>query len=206
MDGTMTLRGRVGTDLQTSRTKTGTLCVRFRLAVSQWRRTDSGNYEELGVRWYSIRAWGRLAEYVLPSVRKGDPVVIVGRPMANAWTDGAGEIRSDLVFNAVAMGHDLSFGTATFHKRGGPAPTITEPAYLNEGAPQASVSTQASPPGSEYRSDFHAPENAEQAQEQTLDSGTQQAPADQADAQEGAFHSSYDTHEALEHSEQLPAA
>ncbi len=154
MDATMTLRGRVGTDLQTSRSKTGALCVRFRLAVSQWRRTDSGNYEELGVRWYSIRAWGRLAEYVLPSVRKGDPLLVVGRPTANAWADASGEIRSDLVFNAVSIGHDLNFGTSGFRKGGGSAPVITEPAYLPAEESEISLSSVATPAGSEFRMDY----------------------------------------------------
>lgn len=147
MESTMTLRGRVGTDLTTSRTKTGTLCVRFRLAVSQWRRTDNGNYEELGVRWYSIRAWGRLAEYVLPSIRKGDPVLIVGRPVAQGWIDGEGEVRTDLVFNALTVGHDLNWGTSTFYRKGGGVPQIVEKAHI-------SMDTQASPKGSEYRTDY----------------------------------------------------
>lgn len=158
VDTTMTLRGRVGTDLQTSRTKTGTLCVRFRLAVAQWRRTDSGDYEEIGVRWYSIRAWGRLADYVLPSIRKGDPVIVIGRPSANAWADHEGEIRADLVFTAVAVGHDLNYGMTRFNKHGGTMPVVgeapqgtasSEPSMTNK--TKVSVSTEATPADSEFR-------------------------------------------------------
>lgn len=195
MDATMTLRGRVGTDLHTSRSKTGALCVRFRLAVSQWRRTDSGNYEELGVRWYSVRAWGRLAEYVLPSVRKGDPLVIVGRPTANAWTDGAGEIRSDLVFNAVTIGHDLNFGTSNFRKGGGSAPVITEPAYLSTEESQISISAETTPPGSEFRvehpSEQVTREHMPREQVNRGNSVEHESTDSDLSADEGVFHDAY---------------
>lgn len=141
MEGTLTLRGRVGTDLTTVKTKSGTLGIRFRLAVTQWRRTDQGGYEDLGARWYSVRAWGKLARYTLASIRKGDPVVVVGRPQAQAWTNHAGEILSDLLISAQIIGHDLNFGTTSFYKNGGQVPPLMDasPEPVSSDAPPAAA-------------------------------------------------------------------
>lgn len=92
--------------------------VRFRIAVPQWRRTDSGDYEDLEPRWYTVRAWDRLAQNITTSLSKGQPVIVVGRPVSNAWVDSNGQIHSEIVINATAVGHDLSQGSAMFFKRG----------------------------------------------------------------------------------------
>lgn len=198
MDGTLTLRGRVGTDLLTLRTKDGTLGVRFRLAVTQRRRTDAGSYEALGTRWYSIRAWGRLAHYTLACVHKGDPIIMVGRPHAQAWTNSDGEVMSDLGITAHIIGHDLNYGTATFYKNGGKAPELehgladstnsqTGP-VAQETSSQVVISTQTTPENSEYRSDY-------QSQQHALETGESQV-SNSSDAESlGAFNERYETFE-----------
>lgn len=115
---TLTFRARIGSDLTSSRTTRGVPVVRFRIAVPQWRRTDSGDYEDLEPRWYTVRAWDRLAQNIATSLSKGQPVIVVGRPVSNAWVDSNGQIHSEIVINASAVGHDLSMGSAMFFKRG----------------------------------------------------------------------------------------
>ncbi|WP_165215236.1 single-stranded DNA-binding protein [Schaalia sp. ZJ1691] len=113
-DTTMTLRGRVGTQLKIYRTQSGQLIARFRLAVPRWRITDSGEFVEERTRWYSVSAWDRLAENLVPSLVKGDPVVVVGRPVASGWTDREGNARAELTINAQTVGHDLTKGKTRF--------------------------------------------------------------------------------------------
>lgn len=115
---TLTFRARIGSDLTSARTTRGVPVVRFRIAVPQWRRTDSGDYEDLEPRWYTVRAWDRLAQNATTSLSKGQPVIVVGRPVSNAWVDSNGQIHSEIVINATAIGHDLSMGSAMFFKRG----------------------------------------------------------------------------------------
>lgn len=115
---TLTFRARIGSDLTSARTTRGVPVVRFRIAVPQWRRTDSGDYEDLEPRWYTVRAWDRLAQNIATSLSKGQPVIVVGRPVSNAWVDSNGQIHSEIVINATAIGHDLSMGSAMFFKRG----------------------------------------------------------------------------------------
>ena len=60
-DTTITLRGRVGTDLSKTTTQNGRLTVRFRLAVTNWFATAEGVLTQGRTNWYTIRAWDRLA-------------------------------------------------------------------------------------------------------------------------------------------------
>lgn len=114
----MVLRGRVGTELTLSRPENGegrTFC-RFRMVAPRSRRRDNGEWEDMDPLWYTVRAWGALAENMAMSLRKGQPIVIVGRPTAHAWVDSAGELRSELAINAFTAGHDLGMGSS-FYKR-----------------------------------------------------------------------------------------
>ncbi len=110
----VTLRGRIGTDPRTGETPRGVKTLRFRLAVPQWRVTDAGGLEEKETRWYTVQLWGRLAHNANGSLGKGQPIVVIGKPSAHAWADQSGEIRSELVINAYAVGHDMSYGKSIF--------------------------------------------------------------------------------------------
>lgn len=115
-DTSITLRGRIGTDLRVNRTAGGQLVSRFRLAVPKWRVNDAGEFSQEQTLWYSVVTWGRLAQNLVASVAKGDPVIVHARPSAQAWTDREGKIRTELVMTAHTVGHDLSKGTAEFVK------------------------------------------------------------------------------------------
>lgn len=138
----MVLRGRVGTELTLSRPENGegrTFC-RFRMVVPRSRRRDNGEWEDMDPLWYTVRAWGSLAENMAMSLRKGQPVVVAGRPVAHAWVDGAGELRSELAINAFTAGHDLGMGTS-FYKRMVPGATFTDSENTN------TIVTRPSPVG-----------------------------------------------------------
>lgn len=109
---TLTLRGRIATDLRTYTTSQGTLSARFRLAVPQWRITDAGTFEERDPHWYTVRIWDRLASHAVASIRKGTPVIVVGKPTTRAWSDENGQPRAELVVNAQSVGIDLAYGVA----------------------------------------------------------------------------------------------
>lgn len=117
-DTTITLRGRVGTDLAATRTKNGQMTVRFRLAVTNWFASADGVLTQGRTHWYTVRAWEHLADNVFQSLRKGEPVIVVGRPTANAWIGkDDGLARSELVITAQSIGHDLANGRTRYEKR-----------------------------------------------------------------------------------------
>lgn len=112
----MVLRGRVASDVvfHQSEGPDGRSFARFRMAVPRPRRRDDGQWEEGEPQWYTVKAWGILASHVNLSLRRGAPIIVVGRPSAQGWIAKTGEIRTDLAIHAVSIGHDLVFGVTTF--------------------------------------------------------------------------------------------
>ena len=137
-DISTTLRGRIGSEPMMKHVK-GDVCVTtFRLAITKWRftsdaRTGNASYVEDGAYWYTVETWDTLAPNVFRSCRKGDPVVVVARPVPNGWIDGNGQIRSSIVYRASSVGHDLARGTSQFTKNG--AHATDEPAGGTQGDP-----------------------------------------------------------------------
>ena len=105
----ITLRGRIGTEPELRISQKGTQWTRFRVAVPVSFKDKQGVYVEQDPRWYTVRAWGRLAASAASSLKKGDPVVILGHPTAEAWLGKQNEVNSALTVTAHAIGPDLTF-------------------------------------------------------------------------------------------------
>ncbi len=96
-------------------TTSGQLAASFRVASTS-RRWDKANNEWVDGQSLRVRVtcWRRLAEGVVQSLTVGDPVVVVGRLYTRDWIDDSGMRRVLYEMDAVAVGHDLSRGIATF--------------------------------------------------------------------------------------------
>lgn len=186
-DISTTLRGRIGSEPSMKHVK-GDICVTtFRLAITRWRfttdaRTGNASYVEDGAYWYTVETWDTLASNVFRSCRKGDPVVVVARPVPNGWVDGAGQIRSSIVYRASSVGHDLARGTSQFRKNG--AHSTDEAAGGTEGDPYSTRSG----PGSAVISQGSGAEaeltNQPHTEAVAPDGGTEMLP-DEAGTQDG---------------------
>ena len=154
--GTVILRGRVGSDLRSMTSQSGTKGIRFRLAASQWRINDSGKYEERDPHWYTVCVWDRLAKNLLSSVEKGTPIIVSGRPSARAWIGPDSEARAELVINASFCGIDLAFGPAAVMKPKIPQHNVQESSTLEAGEYAAQSDTDES--NGVYRHDPGAPD------------------------------------------------
>ena len=122
-DISTTLKGRIGSDPSMKKVRGDTCVTTFRLAIPRWRfatdaRTGNASYVEDGAYWYTIETWETLAKNVFECCHKGEPVIVVARPVPNAWVDGNGQIRSSIVFRASAVGHDIARGRSEFTKNG----------------------------------------------------------------------------------------
>ena len=161
-----TLKGRIGSEPIMKHVK-GDVCVTtFRLAITRWRfttdaRTGNASYVEDGAYWYTVETWDTLASNVFRSCRKGDPVVVVARPVPNGWIDGNGQIRSSIVYRASSVGHDLARGTSQFTKNG--SHSTDEPAggtqgdpYSTRQGPGSAVMAQAGEHQGDLGTDVHA--------------------------------------------------
>lgn len=144
---TVVLRGRAGSDVTLFRPKENEdkrPYARFRLAVTRSWRKDDGTWEEGEARWYTIHAFGALAENAYKSVLKGLPVIVVGRPQAQAWLTKNGELRSEISINARTMGLDLGFGESIFRRSPSRQPVENSETPTGEGATTQEAQTEAS--------------------------------------------------------------
>jgi single-strand DNA-binding protein len=111
----------VGTALQTPERKliekSNAVVASFRV-VTNARRFDRENQvwvDGANLR-IKVNCWRRLADGVVGSVFSGDPVVVHGRISTREWKNEQGETRIAYEVDADTVGHDLSRGSADFHK------------------------------------------------------------------------------------------
>ncbi|KSW19606.1 single-stranded DNA-binding protein [Cellulomonas sp. B6] len=115
----VTVVGWVGSDLRTYHLDGigGVPYTQFRLASTR-RVVDrqTGGFRDGPTLWFTVKAWRTAATNLAASLRKGDPVVVVGRLAQSEWVAQDGTPRSELVLEALSVGHDLTFGTAQFRR------------------------------------------------------------------------------------------
>ena len=94
----------------------------------------------------SVRATNRLALNVRDSIKKGDPVVVMGKLRTHTWTNPEGERLDRLVVEATGMGHDLTRGTSAFTRTvTTSSPSDQEAAEMRESAEQRDGAEQREP-------------------------------------------------------------
>ena len=132
------LCGNVASDVRMLRTEADVTMAKFRLAVTKRRRDAStGEYEDLHTSFYSVTAFRSLAENVLASVGKGDPVVVTGELRVGEYVTKDGESRLSVDIDASAVGHDLARGRSRFSRTSRPRASQEETA---DGTPAAATS------------------------------------------------------------------
>jgi single-strand DNA-binding protein len=115
MDAQISITGRVGSDVEL-RTVSESLCfARFRLGSTP-RSLKDGEWVDGETIWISVECSRSLAKNAHASLRKGDPVVVVGKLRTHRWSDESGASHEDLRLQAVSLGHDLIFGKSTFER------------------------------------------------------------------------------------------
>ncbi len=124
MEAVVHITGHAGTEVETK--GNGTV-AKFRLACTPRVRTK-GEWGDGNTTWIEVTCFRALAEHVASSVRKGDPVVVIGRLRTNVW-DKEGQTQERLVLEAETIGHDLNRGTAAFRRK--PRVASVEPGDLD---------------------------------------------------------------------------
>ncbi|MFG3041784.1 single-stranded DNA-binding protein [Streptomyces sp. NPDC048330] len=114
-DTTVTLVGNVATAVEYRETATGGV-ARFRFAVTarRWDR-ENGVWSDGPTSFYTVSAWRSLGANLAASVSVGEPLVVHGRlKVREDERDGQRKTFVDVA--ALAVGHDLSRGTAAFRR------------------------------------------------------------------------------------------
>lgn len=97
---TIILTGRLGRDPEFRTSQGGVNVCNFSLAVSRDKPLSCDLDPENLVDWFSVRAFGKLAETVHKVAKKGLRVGITGRVDVNAWTGRDGVTRENVVVTA----------------------------------------------------------------------------------------------------------
>lgn len=126
---TVSLVGTAVSAVRHSTTASGLPVARFRM-VSQPRRYDAtaGGFIDLDSSYVTVLAWRSLANHLNTSLRKGDPVLVVGRLRVREW-EHEGRTGVAVEVDATAVGHDLSRGVSRFSRSTRPLEAVgSEPA------------------------------------------------------------------------------
>lgn len=113
----MTLVGNVVDDPTVRTTAGGHKVANFRVASTP-RRFDreSGRWVDGTTFFVTVSAWRNLADGVEGSLRKGQPVLIMGRYQTRQYEVNE-TLRLSHELEATSIGHDLNRGSTEFHKR-----------------------------------------------------------------------------------------
>jgi single-strand DNA-binding protein len=112
MSDTITVTGLIATTPRHIVTSEGLPITSFRLASSQ-RRFDKATLKwvDSSTNWYTVSAYKQLAINCVPSLNKGDRIIVSGRLRVRDWTtdDRTG---TNVEIEAEVIGHDLFWATA----------------------------------------------------------------------------------------------
>ena len=84
------LIGNLGRDPEARYTANGKKYATFSLAVNRTWKTAEGEKHE-ATDWFSVNAWGKLADICLEYLKKGRLVFVEGRLQTDRWEDPKGE-------------------------------------------------------------------------------------------------------------------
>jgi single-strand DNA-binding protein len=142
MTDTITLTGLVATVPNHLVTGEGLPITSFRLASTQ-RRFDRSRsaWVDNGTNWYTVTAFRQLAMNANSSIKKGERVVVTGRLRIRDWTAGE-KAGTTIEIDADAIGHDLSWGTASFTRSMSSA-TIDAATRVQAEAPESGEASSA---------------------------------------------------------------
>ncbi|MFF4869667.1 single-stranded DNA-binding protein [Streptomyces sp. NPDC000961] len=114
-DTTVTLVGNVATAVEYRETVAGGV-ARFRFAVTarRWDR-ERGLWSDGNTSFYTVSAWRSLGANLAASVSVGEPLVVHGRLKVRE-DEREGQRKTFVDVDALAVGHDLTRGTAAFRR------------------------------------------------------------------------------------------
>ncbi|MGW6598455.1 single-stranded DNA-binding protein [Streptomyces sp. NPDC055036] len=124
-DTVVTVVGNVATGVEFRESATGGV-ARFRFAVTgrRWDRQRNG-WADGPTSFYTVWAWRTLGANLAASVSVGEPLVVHGRLRVRE-DEREGQRRTSVEIDAVAVGHDLTRGTAAFRRVTRATPSLTE--------------------------------------------------------------------------------
>lgn len=135
----MIVVGNVGSDSEMRYLESGTAVTSFTLATNRRYRTSSGEQRE-ETEWFTVTAWGRLAETVNQYVNKGMKIYAEGRLKSSTWEGNDGQTR---------FRNEITATDIVFLDSRGAGSSSPNPANNTEEASQVQTQTPSSSSSSE---------------------------------------------------------
>lgn len=111
---TITITGLVATTPRLITTGEGLTISSFRLASTQRRfDKDTEKWTDGETNWFTVTTFRQLATNVGRSINKGERVIVTGTLRIREWDNGE-KVGTTVEVEADAVGHDLTWGLATF--------------------------------------------------------------------------------------------
>lgn len=107
MSTTVTLTGTLGQDPELRFTQAGKAVASLNLVTSKSAKGDDGKWVDSETTWWRVTAWDQMAENIAETLRKGDPIIVVGRAFMESYEDKSGAERQSLKVAAYNVGLDL---------------------------------------------------------------------------------------------------
>jgi single-strand DNA-binding protein len=102
MRNSVQLIGRAGLDPEVKTIANDRMIAKFSLATNEYYTNDKGERVE-DTTWHKIVAFGKLAERIEKSVKKGQQLAISGKLTTNTWEDKEGNKRTTVEIIANEM-------------------------------------------------------------------------------------------------------
>lgn len=110
----VTVVGNVVADPIERTTRSGGPFTTFRVASTPRYRTSDGRFADGNTSFFGVCAFNVLAANAAKSLQKGHPVIVHGKLRVTEWRDEKDQPRTSVEIDASHIGHDLTWGQATF--------------------------------------------------------------------------------------------
>jgi single-strand DNA-binding protein len=114
--------------------------------TARWQDRETGQWADGKTTFVNVRCWRQLADNVAICLRKGEPVLVMGRLRIRTYDDAEGKPRTAVEIEAKSVGHDLTRGMAHFlranrsaGRRSAEAPGEHDVDGLDPGVPEPGV-------------------------------------------------------------------
>ncbi|MEW1955151.1 single-stranded DNA-binding protein [Terrabacter sp. NPDC080008] len=112
----ITVHGNVVSEPVERRARNGSPYTTFRIATTPYRRTADGRFVDGETSFYDVIAFNALAANAATALCKGHPVIVEGTLSVKQWVSSEGQPRTSPQIDAGHIGHDLSWGRASFER------------------------------------------------------------------------------------------
>jgi len=110
----VTVHGNVVSEPVGRTGRNGSVFTTFRIGTTPYRRTAEGKYLDGETSFFSVIAFNALAANAASSLKKGQPVVVEGNLSNRSFVGSDGISRVSPEIEADHIGHDLTWGRASF--------------------------------------------------------------------------------------------